>query len=140
MATFKNFRWFSSIGLGYHLVDFEKIVDDIASLSTLIRFVMIVDGNGNLAKTKVTTPSYLLRDQHASLLAMDMQILRKLLKLYDESIGENTFVHLVRRQVHVLIFYVKEWIVMASCDRSADRHTVADISENIEAIINKDFV
>lgn len=119
-------------------MDFEKIVDDIVSISDLVRFVMVIDGNGKSVKSKVTTPSYLLRDQHSSLLAMDMQILRKLLKLYDESIGENTLVHLVRKRVHVLIFYVQEWIVMVSCDRTADSRTIADISDKIEPIVRKD--
>ena len=120
-------------------MNFEKILDDIILTSNLIRFVMIINEEGKPVQSKVTTTSYLLRSEHASLLAMDMQILRKLLKLYDESIGENTSVHLVRKQVHVLIFYVKEWIVMISCDRTADRKTVAEISDKIEKIISKDF-
>jgi hypothetical protein len=124
---------------GVYVVDFEKMTNDIVSVSGLIRFVMIIDENGKAVESKIATTSYLLQNQHSSLLAMDMQILRKLLKLYDESIGENTSVHLVRKQVHVMIFYVKEWIIMVSCNRTADRHTVADISDKIEAIVNKDF-
>lgn len=120
-------------------MNFEKIVDDIISVSDLIRFVMIINEEGKSVQSKITTTSYLLQSEHASLLAMDMQILRKLLKLYDESIGENTSVHLVRKQVHVLIFYIKEWIVMISCDRTADRHTVAEISNQVEKIVDTSF-
>ena len=100
---------------------------------------MIIDENGKAIHTKVATESFLLQEQYSSLLAMDMQVLRKLLKLYDETIGENTFVHLVRNKVHVLIFYVKEWIFMISCDRNTPRIKVAEISDKIESIINKDF-
>lgn len=122
------------------LMNFEKIVDDIISVSDSIRFVMIIDEQGKVVQSKITTKSYLLRDEHASLLAMDMQVLRKLLKLYDEFIGENTFVHLIRKQVHVLIFYVKEWIFMVSCDRNTTRHKIADISEEIDLMIKHFFI
>ncbi|MDE1770380.1 MAG: hypothetical protein KGI28_07520 [Thaumarchaeota archaeon] len=87
----------------------------------------------------MTTESFLLQGQYSSLLAIDMQVLRKLLNLYDETIGENTFVHLIRNKVHVLIFYVKAWIFMISCDRNTTRIKVAEISDKIDSILDENF-
>ncbi len=117
-------------------MDFEKILDDIMGIGKSIRFVFVTNEEGKIVHSRVSTKSFLLTEKQASILGVDMQILRKLLKLYDEIIGKNTLVHLVRDKVHVLIYYVNEWIILVSCDRDADRHELTDISIQIDTIIN----
>lgn len=70
-------------------------------------------------------------------LAADMLVLKRLLALYDEMIGENSYTHLIRKHVHVIIFYVKGLIFLISCERDTSRREIADISEKIESVIEK---
>ncbi len=115
----------------------SKIVDEIISVSDKSRYVLVVDDKGNPIHSRMVSKSFLLKENQATALATDMHVLGQLLKLYDDTIGKNTFTHLIREKVHALIFYVENWIFLVSCDRNLDRHQIADISENIESIIKK---
>lgn len=66
------------------LVDFNKLLDDIIVISDSIRFVFVTNEQGKIVYNKVSTNSFLLDPNQASVLGVDMQILKKLLKLYDE--------------------------------------------------------
>ena len=116
-------------------MDIEKLLGDIVSLSESVRFVFVMDERGKVAGSRVSTRSFLLSQGQASVLAADMHILRQLLRLYDEMLGKNSSVHLVREKVHVLIYYVDKWTVLVSCDREVDRHSLADLSSGIESIL-----
>ncbi len=118
-------------------MDFAKLLDDIIAVSDSIRFAFVTNEEGKVVCSKIATNSFLLDENRLSVLGVDMQILRRLLKLYDELIGKNTSVHLVRDKVHILIYYLNDLIILVSCDRSIDRHKLADISIQIESIINK---
>jgi len=107
------------------------------SISNAIRFVLVVDDKGNPIDSKVVTKSFLIKESHAMPLAADMLVLKRLLALYDEIIGENSYTHLIRKHVHVLIFYVKGLIFLVSCERDTSRREIADISEKIESVIEK---
>jgi len=122
------------LGMGRN---FEKLLDDIVKINDSIRFILVADEEGKISHTKISTTTFLLSDKQASLLGVDMQVLRRLLNLYDEIIGKNTFVHLIREKVHVLIYYVDKWIILVSCDRKIDRHVLTDISTTIESLINE---
>jgi hypothetical protein len=117
-------------------VNFEKLLDEIVKVNDSIRFIFVTDEDGKLAHSRVSTNTFLLNDKQVSLLGVDMQVLRRLLNLYDEIIGKNTFVHLIRERVHVLIYYIDKWIILVSCDRKTDRHVLTDISIKIESLIN----
>jgi hypothetical protein len=117
-------------------VNFEKLLDEIVKVNDSIRFIFVTDEDGKLAHSRVSTNTFLLNDKQVSLLGVDMQVLRRLLNLYDEIIGKNTFVHLIRERVHVLIYYIDKWIILVSCDRKTDKHVLTDISIKIESLIN----
>ena len=118
----------------------KKIISEIVSINNAIRFVLIVDDKGTPIDSKVVTKSFLIKESHSMPLAADMLVLKRLLALYDEIIGENTYAHLIRKHVHVLIFYVKGLIFLVSCERNTSRREIADISEKIEFIIEKYLV
>ncbi|MDE1863471.1 MAG: hypothetical protein KGI33_11255 [Thaumarchaeota archaeon] len=105
-------------------------------VSDMVRFVLIIDGKGRIAKAQSAKP-ILLDEEQSVLLGTDMQVLRRMLKLYDDAIGKNTAVHLVREKVHVLIFYVGEWTLLASCERKTEPHNLTDISLQIESLARK---
>ncbi|MEO9277249.1 MAG: hypothetical protein ABI340_05680 [Nitrososphaera sp.] len=117
-------------------MNFEKLLDEIVKVNDSIRFIFVTDEDGKLAHSRVSTNTFLLNDKQVSLLGVDMQVLRRLLNLYDEIIGKNTFVHLIRERVHVLIYYIDKWIILVSCDRKTDKHVLTDISIKIESLIN----
>ncbi len=117
--------------------DFDKIVDEISATSNLMRFILIVDDKGNPVHQRILNKSFSLNESQAIALSSDMLILKQLLRLYDEIIGENQSIHLVREKVHVLIFYFKGMIFLASLERRLDRKSVAEIANKIESIIQK---
>ena len=118
-------------------MNFERLLDGIISISDSIRFVFVTNAQGKIVHSKVSTNSFLLDSNQASVLGVDMQVLRQLLKLYDEIIGANTAVHLVRDKVHVLIYYVGQWTILVGCDSEIDRHKLTDISLETESLVNK---
>ena len=117
--------------------EIKKVIFDITCVSHAIRFVLVVDEKGNPIDSKVVTKSFLIKEKHAMPLAADMIVLKRLLALYDEIIGENSYTHLIRKHVHVLIFYIKGLIFLVSCERDTSRREIADISEKIESVIEK---
>ncbi|MFZ0184442.1 MAG: hypothetical protein WBV92_05610 [Nitrosotalea sp.] len=119
--------------------NFEELLNNIIKINDLIRFVFITDEEGKIVHSKISTNSFLLNDKQASLLGIDMQILRRLLVLYDELIGKNTMVHLIREKVHVLIYYHNNWTILVSCDRNTDRHVLTDISIKIQSYVEESF-
>ncbi len=121
-------------GIGYNI---KKITAEIASVNSAIRFVLVVDEKGTPLDTRVITKSFLIKENQAMPLATDMFVLKRLLALYDEIIGENTFTHLVRKHVHVLIFYVNDLMFLVICERERSRCEIADISGKIESVIEK---
>jgi len=118
-------------------LDFNRLLDDIVAISDSIRFVFVTNMEGKIVYSKVSTKSFLLDKNQSSVLGVDMQVLRQLLKLYDEMLGPNTFVHLVRDKVHVLIFYIDKWTILVSCNRDTERHKLTDISIQIESLVSK---
>jgi hypothetical protein len=84
-------------GIEYNI---KKITEEVTSVNHAIRFVLVVDEKGIPIDTRVITKSFLIKENQAMPLATDMFVLKKLLALYDEIIGENTFTHLVRKHVH----------------------------------------
>lgn len=118
-------------------MSFSKLIDDIISVSSAVRYVMVADDDGRLLDSKSVTRSFLKNEDQGKTLATDMRVLKQLLKLYDEMVGRNTFTYLVRENVHVLIFYPSNFVILVSCDRHIARHEVMDISEKIDSIIKK---
>jgi hypothetical protein len=116
----------------------KQIVDNIISASDAIRYVLVVDENGEEVYSK-TTPKSIIGSERSGALAKDIHFLKGLLKMYNDIIGENTFTHLIRSKGHVLMFDYANWIFLVSCERERSRHEIADISDKIEYII-KDHV
>jgi hypothetical protein len=119
---------------------FTKLIDEIISVSSAVRYVMIADDEGRLLDSRSVTKSFIKNDDQSRILATDMHILKQLLKLYDEIVGKNTFTYLARENVHVLIFYPLNWIILVSCDRDTNNHEVMEIVEKINLIIKKSII
>jgi hypothetical protein len=118
-------------------LDAERIVDEIVSVSNAIRFVLVVDDAGKPIHSKIIARPLFINENQAKSLASDMLILKSVLALYDEFVGENTFAHLIRKKTQALIFFTRDWIFLVSCERNTGRHEIADISEKIASIIEK---
>ena len=118
-------------------MDFEILLSDIISLSDSVRFVFVTNEEGKIVHNRVSSKAFMLDNSQVSLLGIDLQILRNILKLYDEIIGQSTSLHMVREKVHVLIFYVGEWTVLVSCNRDMDVHKLADLTARIEALLGR---
>lgn len=119
------------------LRDFEKLLGDIINLSDSVRFVFVTNEEGRVVHSRISSKAFMLGKDQVSVLGVDLQILRKILRLYDDLIGQSTSLHMVREKVHVLVFYVGQWTVLVSCDREAERHKLADLSFEIEAVLGK---
>ncbi len=118
------------------MIDFAEITDEISATSDKMRFILVIDEKGIPIYHRILSKSFALNEKQSIALASDMLILKQLLRLYDDMIGENQSVHLVREKVHALIFYFKGMIFLVSLERSLDRKTVAEISDKIESIIH----
>lgn len=116
-------------------MSFDGLLGDILGFSPSIRFVFLTNEEGKIVHSKVATNSFLLDRGQASVLGVDMQILRRLLKLYGEIIGNTSSLHMVSDKVHVLIFYVDKWTVLVSCDRATDRHVLTDLMDEIASAL-----
>lgn len=120
-----------------HLADFEKISSSILDMDVEIRFIFVVDSKGRLVHSKMARGKTILikNEDQISNLSADLQILRQLLRIFDESLGKTTFVHFEREKIHILIFYIRDLIFCVTCERSLENHNLVDISNKIKSII-----
>ncbi len=118
------------------MTDFDKIANEISATSDKIRFILIVDEKGDPVYQRILSKLFSLNEKQSIALSSDMLILKQLLRLYDEIIGENQYTHLIREKVHVLIFYFKGMIFLVSLERELSRKSVAEIADKIEPIIH----
>ena len=119
-------------------MNFPKLVNEIAEVDKAIRFISIVDKEGREIANNVSTNAFLLKQKsQQQTLGFDMLILKELFDLYDEVLGAQSFAHLVRKRVHVLLYYVKDLIVVVSCERTTSYHKIVGIVKRINQIIEK---
>jgi hypothetical protein len=119
-------------------LNFPKLVNEIVEVDSAIRFVSIIDKEGREIESNVSTNEFLLKKEpQQKTLGFDMLILKKLFDLYDEVLGSQNFAHLIRERVHVLLYYVKDLIIVVSCDRTTSHHKIVEIAEGINKIIEK---
>ena len=114
------------------------MVNEIVEVDNAIRFVAIVDKEGREIASNVSTNVFLLKQKsQQQTLGFDMLILKELFDLYDEVLGTQSFAHLMRERVHVLLYYVKNLIIVVSCERTTSHHKIVGIVECINQIIEK---
>lgn len=119
-------------------MNFPKLVNEIAEVDKAIRFISIVDKEGREIANNVSTNAFLLKQKsQQQTLGFDMLILKELFDLYDEVLGAQSFAHLVRERIHVLLYYVKNLIIIVSCERTTSYHKIVGIVERINQIIEK---
>lgn len=124
------------LGFGY-LADFEKIANSILDMAAEIRYVLVVDSKGRLVHNKMAKGKIILikNEDQISNLSVDLQVLRQLLCIFDESLGKTTFVHFEREKINILLIYIRDLVFCVTCERSLDTHQLADISNKIRATI-----
>lgn len=121
----------------YHKKKFPnlaQLVDIMMSSSSAIHRVLVIDGMGNEIYTKATDKT-LIREEHVQAFAKDADFIKKLLKLYDDMIGETVFAHLIRTKGQLLFFNYLNWTFCFSCTREASRYEIAEISDRMEKMI-----
>jgi hypothetical protein len=119
-------------------LNFPKLVNEIVEVDNAIRFVAVIDKEGKEIESNVSTNEFLLNvESQQKTLGFDMLILKKLFDLYDEILGTQDFAHLIREKVHVLLYYVKDLIIIVSCDRTTSHGKIVDITEGINQIIER---
>ncbi|MGI0086565.1 MAG: hypothetical protein ACREBI_01200 [Nitrosotalea sp.] len=119
-------------------MNFPKLVNEIVEVDNAIRFVAIIDKEGKEIGSNVSTNEFFLkRESQQKTLGFDMLILKKIFDLYDDVLGTQNFAHLIRERVHVLLYYVKDLIIVVSCDRTISHHKIVGIAEGINQIIEK---
>ncbi len=116
---------------------FSKLINEIVEVDNAIRFVSIIDEEGREIANNVSTDVFLLKKSQQQTLGFDMLILKELFDLYDEVLGQQSFAHLMREKVHVLLYYVKNLIIVVSCERTTSHHKITGIAECINQIIEK---
>lgn len=112
----------------------KKIVDQILAAGQSIRYVLVVDSNGEMVFSHTTPRSLISNDQSESI-AKDVHFLRGLLRVYDDIVGENIFTHLIRARGHIMMFHKSGMVFLVSCD-NASRQEIADLADDIEDIIH----
>lgn len=115
----------------------RKIVDEILSVGGSVRYILVVDQDGELVLSH-TTPRSLISDDQSASVAKDIHFLRGLLKVYDDIVGQNIFTHMIREKGHILIFHVGGWLFLVTCD-SSSRQEIADMADAIEETINRNM-
>lgn len=128
------------VGVNYP-IDFAKIVDGIFETSNQIRYALIVNSKGSHVYSRMANgKTHLVRnEEQITNLSSDLHILRQLLRMFDESLGSTTFTYFEREKIHVLIFYINDFMVCVSCERSLSHHQIIDIAGNIRKTLEKNI-
>ena len=126
------------IGVSYP-VNFEKIADLVLKIANEIRYVLIVSSRGKPFYGKMAHGKTILikSEEQITNLPTDLHILGQLLKIFDESLGKTSFIHFEREKIHILVFYIRDLAFCVTCERSLGAHEIADISNKIRLVIEK---
>jgi hypothetical protein len=119
-------------------MDFENISDKILKLDDAMRYVRFIGDEGNLIHHKVKKGKILLQDEEGlGKFSAELPIIKKIQSLFDESLGNTDFMHIIRDKVHQFVYYVDSLIIYITCERSTDPHRVAEIVNNVDFILNE---
>lgn len=118
---------------------YEKMVDEILSMSGAMRYVIITDDKGGHIFSKMKEGKTMLfknRDQ-VSMISSELRTLRELLKFHNDDLGQARFVNIVREKVHIFIYFLRGITVCASCENDISQASAIEISGNVGTIIKK---
>ena len=119
-------------------MDFENISDRILKLDDKMRYVRFIGDEGELIHHKVKKDKILLQDEEGlGKLSAELPIMKKIQSLFDESLGRNTFMHIIRDKVHQFVYYVDSLIIYITCERNTNPHRVTEIVNNIDSILKE---
>lgn len=117
-------------------MDLQKVASEIINADEIIRYLAIVDHDGNVVYRKVKKNKASLEStSNEEKYAFELSLMKNMHDLFDESFGKTTFTHTVRELIHQLVYYTQEYIIYVTCQREAGDHKIMDISAKIENII-----
>ena len=118
--------------------DFEKICDNIATISPFIRFVGVVGESGELMAYKRRAEMIpLLNEKNTQYQFSHIAMKTDLESFFDKSLGEIEFVWEERKKVQTISFAVKKQRVWISIDKKVIRSEVLRIIDSCLLIVKK---
>ena len=88
--------------------ELDTLIQKIGKLNKKIRFVAIINKNGNILKTEMRdeVPS-LLKTKNEEKFCQDVTVRRKMREEFDKSLGKVRFVNVERENISQIVMYAK---------------------------------
>ena len=88
--------------------ELDTLIQKIGKLNKKIRFVAIINKNGNILKTEMRdeVPS-LLKTKNEEKFCQDVTVRRKMREEFDNSLGKVRFVNVERENISQIVMYAK---------------------------------
>ncbi len=117
-------------------MDFTKLVYEILAIDDSMRYVEIMDEEGELILNKMKQGKYSVREQRKEeLLSLDIYMTKKIQQKFNRALGRLAFTHVCREKVHQLVWYHDELIIYCTCEGHVNNHKILEISSKIETIL-----
>jgi hypothetical protein len=117
-------------------VDFTKLVYEILAVDDTMRYVEIIDEEGELILNKMKQGKYSVKAQRKEeLLSLDIYMTKKIQQKFNRALGRLAFTHVSREKVNQLVWYHDNLIIYCTCEGYVDNHKILEISSKIETIL-----
>jgi len=96
----------------YKKLELVDIIEDIINLDPKMRFVGIIDLNGNIVESIIKSGKTSLESQkEEEHFCKQVAQRRKMRKIFDNSLGKVRYVHVEREKVTQMVVYTKKFAV-----------------------------
>lgn len=117
-------------------MDFTKLVYEILAVDDTMRYVEIIDEEGELILNKMKQGKYSVKAQRKEeLLSLDIYMTKKIQQKFNRALGRLAFTHVSREKVNQLVWYHDNLIIYCTCEGYVDNHKILEISSKIETIL-----
>ncbi len=113
-----------------------KKIDEILALDDMVRYVGIIDLQGNIITSKIKNSREITYDNNEFFWA-DLCIVKKILDVADDSFGKTVSIQTIREKLCQLIYYCDNMIVYVTCNPDVNDKKMLEISNRTGQLVKE---
>ncbi len=118
-------------------MDIVKLGFQILAVDDSMRYVEIIGEKGESLFSKLKNGKKSLGEKDEAMFSHDLFIMKKMQKVFDESLGKVVFTHMVREKLHQLIWNYGNFIIYCTCEGNTENRKIIEIASKIESLLRQ---
>jgi len=127
------------MGIMLKTLDWEQLSDKILSCSESIRFVGIMDFDGNVISKHASPSNNTNLIKEIEMFEVDQLIMKNIQSVFDDALGIVHYMEIYRKFVSQIIHYVDNHIIFITIN-SEDEESFHTLSLEIKLLLKKEII